>query len=204
MGRTEVIRNRKAVQRLFIDIVKSAEHEILLMFPTANSFLREQRLGIIPLLKCVVKRGINVKILTPINGDILQIIQSIVEEIGKQAKKSFHLRAVDVTYQESTVNTVTIIIVDKKASLVIEKLDYSKENFIDAIGLATHSNSKPTVSSYISIFESLWNQTKLYEELRKHDKMQQEFINIASSRTKNTCTIHSRLCRIGKRTSSLY
>jgi two-component system, OmpR family, sensor histidine kinase VicK len=46
--------------------------------------------------------------------------------------------------------------------------------------MATHSNSKPTVSSYISIFESLWNQMKLYEELRKHDKMQQEFINIAA------------------------
>jgi signal transduction histidine kinase len=46
--------------------------------------------------------------------------------------------------------------------------------------LATYSNSKPTVSSYISIFEILWNQTKLYEELRKHNKMQQEFVNIAA------------------------
>jgi len=169
------------VRRLFIDIVKSAEHEILLITPTTNSFLREQRLGIIPLLKDgVMKHGINVKILTPVNDDVLQIIQSIAVEIGEQAKKRFHLRAVDVPYQESTVNTVTIIIVDKKASLVIEKLDDSREDFLDAIGLATHSSSKPTVSSYISIFESLWNQTKLYEELRRHDKMQQEFINIAA------------------------
>jgi len=169
------------VQRLFIDIVKSTEHEILLIIPTTNSFLREQRLGIIPLLKDgVAERGINVKILAPINDDVLQITQSIEEEIGEQAKKRFHLRAVDVPYQESTVNTVTITIVDKKASLVIEKLDDSKEDFLDAIGLATHSNSKPTVSSYISIFESLWNQTKLYEELRRHDKMQREFINIAA------------------------
>jgi signal transduction histidine kinase len=78
------------------------------------------------------------------------------------------------------VNTVTILVIDRKESLVIEKLDDSKENFIDAIGLATYSNSKPTVASYISIFETLWNQTKLYEELRKHEKMQQEFINIAA------------------------
>jgi signal transduction histidine kinase len=127
-----------------------------------------------------MKHGINVKILTPVNDDVLQIIQSIAVEIGEQAKKRFHLRAVDVPYQESTVNTVTIIIVDKKTSLVIEKLDDSREDFLDAIGLATHSSSKPTVSSYISIFESLWNQTKLYEELRRHDKMQREFINIAA------------------------
>lgn len=181
LGRTETIRNRNAVQKLFIDVVKSAEHEILLIFPTVNSFLREQRLGIIPLLKIgALERGINIRILTPINNDVQKIVQAILEEGGEQVKKNFLLRAVDVTHEESTVNTVTIIIVDKKGSLTIEKLDDSKENFIDAIGLATYSNSKPTVLSYISIFESLWNQTRLYEELRKHDKMQQEFINIAA------------------------
>jgi signal transduction histidine kinase len=181
LGRTEVIRNRKQVQRLFIDIVKSAEYEILLIFPTVNSFLREQRLGVISLLKYgTIERRVNIRILTPINNDVLKIFQGIVEEIGVQAQKNFEIRAVDFTYEASAVNTVTIIIVDKKTSLVIEKLDDSKENFIDAIGLATYSNSKPTVLSYISIFESLWNQMKLYEELRKHSKMQQEFINIAA------------------------
>lgn len=138
-------------------------------------------MGIISLLKYdSIERGVNIKILTPINDDVQKIVQGIVEEIGGQAQKNFHVRDVDVTYEKSTVTTVTIMIVDKKASLAIEKRDDSKENFIDAIGLATYSNSKPTVSSYISIFESLWNQTKLYEELRKHNKMQQEFINIAA------------------------
>jgi signal transduction histidine kinase len=180
-GITEVIRNQKAVQSLFIDIVKAAEQEILLIFPTANSFLREERLGIIRLLSYGAKeRGIDIKILTPINDNVQKIVQGIVEETGKQSNENFHIRAVDATYEETTVSTVTIIIVDKKTSLAIEKLDDSKEDFIDAIGLATYSNSKPTVSSYISIFEILWNQTKLYEELRKHNKMQQEFVNIAA------------------------
>jgi two-component system, OmpR family, sensor histidine kinase VicK len=180
-GITEVIRNQKAVQSLFIDIVKAAEQEILLIFPTANSFLREERLGIMQLLSYGTKeRGIDIKILTPINDNVQKIVQGIVEETGKQSNKNFQIRAVDETYEETTVRTVTIVIVDKKTSLAIEKVDDSKEDFIDAIGLATYSNSKPTVSSYISIFEILWNQTKLYEELRKHDKMQQEFINIAA------------------------
>jgi two-component system, OmpR family, sensor histidine kinase VicK len=178
---TEVIRNQKAVETLFIDMVKAAEQEILLIFPTANSFLREERLGIIHLLRYgAIERGIDIKILTPIDGEVQKIVQDIVEENGKQSKKNFHIRAVGVTYEETTVSTVTIIIVDKKTSLAIEKIDDSKKNFIDAIGLATYSNSKPTVSSYISIFEILWNQTKLYEELRNHDKMQQEFINVAA------------------------
>jgi signal transduction histidine kinase len=34
--------------------------------------------------------------------------------------------------------------------------------------------------SYVSIFESLWKQVQLYEQLEAHDKMQREFINIAS------------------------
>jgi sugar-specific transcriptional regulator TrmB len=35
---TEVIRNQKAVERLFIEMIRTAEQEILLIFPTANSF----------------------------------------------------------------------------------------------------------------------------------------------------------------------
>jgi signal transduction histidine kinase len=52
------------------------------------------------------------------------------------------------------------------------------------VGLATYSNSKPTVISYISIFESLWEQVQLYQQLKSHDKVQKEFINIASHEMK--------------------
>jgi signal transduction histidine kinase len=80
----------------------------------------------------------------------------------------------------AVVGTVTILVVDRKQSLVIEKVDDSKEDLIVAIGLATYSTSKPTVLSYISIFESLSKQVKLYEQLKTHGKMQEEFINVAS------------------------
>jgi two-component system, OmpR family, sensor histidine kinase VicK len=38
--------------------------------------------------------------------------------------------------------------------------------------------------SYISIFKNLWKQVDLYEQLKMHDKMQKEFINIASHEMK--------------------
>ena len=38
--------------------------------------------------------------------------------------------------------------------------------------------------SYLSIFESLWKQVALYEQLKIHGKMQNEFINIASHEMK--------------------
>lgn len=74
--------------------------------------------------------------------------------------------------------------VDKKESLVFGKKDDSKENFAEALGLATYSNSQPTVMAYTSIFGSLWKQVILYEQLKVHDRLQHEFINIASHEMK--------------------
>ena len=75
---------------------------------------------------------------------------------------------------------------DRKFLLTVELKDDTKETSYEAIGLATYSNSKPTVLSYLSIFDTLWNQVDLYgelrdlyEQLKAHDKMQKEFINIA-------------------------
>ena len=76
----------------------------------------------------------------------------------------------------------------------MEIKDDSKTDFVDAIGLSTYSISKAGVLSYVSIFESLWKQTELYEtlretnkqlalaveELKTHDRIQREFINIAA------------------------
>ena len=76
----------------------------------------------------------------------------------------------------------------------MEIRDDSTENFDEAIGLSTYSNSRAGVLSYVSIFENLWKQTELYEnvkhtneqlasvieELKIHDKSQEEFINVAT------------------------
>ena len=51
--------------------------------------------------------------------------------------------------------------------------------FMMRAGLAVYSDSKPIALSYASIFESLWKQSELYEQLKIHDKMQKEFINVA-------------------------
>jgi len=60
------------------------------------------------------------------------------------------------------------------------------------MGWGTYSNRKATVLSYVSIFESLWKQSELYqklselcEELKIRDKVQTEFINIAAHELRN-------------------
>ena len=48
--KTDVIQDPQRIQKLFIDMVKSIKHQAMLILPTVNAFLREQRLGIIQLL----------------------------------------------------------------------------------------------------------------------------------------------------------
>ena len=206
---TEVIQNPHRILELFINMIKLANQEILLVLPTTNAFLREDRVGIIKLLNdAAMERNLIVRIVTPTNEIIEKKIQNILVSEGKEVegergellalqeereerkRKNFDVRRIDITTSPSekiAVTTVTIIVADKKESLVIEKIDDSTENFIEAAGLATYSNSKPTVMSYVSIFENLWNQAELYlhikeahEKLKMHDKMQKEFINVAA------------------------
>jgi len=184
LGKTEVIQNPLTTQTLFIDLITSAKHEVLLLLPTINAFFREERLGIIQLLKQgAIERGVNVKILVPADRVIeknLGNMTALESKEGIKRKMDFDFRSMNTSAEEIPVNTVTIVVVDKKESLVFEKKDDSKENFVEALGLATYSDSKPTVMSYFLIFESLWKQVALYEQLKVHQRMQQEFINIAA------------------------
>ncbi|HZC47419.1 MAG TPA: ATP-binding protein [Nitrososphaeraceae archaeon] len=200
LGETEiiqVIQNPKKILELFINMIKSAKSEILLMLPTINAFLREERIGAIELLKkSAAEYNVNVRIITPSNDDVEKILQNIASvavrrEQQENQKKGFEVQRSNIQFKETAMTTVTILVVDKRESLVMEKTDDSKETFIEAIGLSTYSTSEPTVISYLSIFEGLWKQAKLYEELREanerlqiHDKMQREFINIASHEMK--------------------
>jgi signal transduction histidine kinase len=70
--------------------------------------------------------------------------------------------------------------VDGKDCFTFELRDDSKKQSIDAIGIALYSNSRSIVSSYEAIIESLWREIDLYQKLENHDRMQREFINIAT------------------------
>lgn len=175
-GSTEVIRLPIKTKELYIDLVKKSGEEILLLIPSINAFLRQEKLGIMEFLKeAALERGVNVKVLTPTNDMVNEKTQNLIKNID-----NFVIQPFEFASGETNANTVTIIVVDRKESLVIERKDDSKKDFVDAIGLSTHSTSNPTVISYTSIFERLASQVKLYDQSQTHGKMQEEFINIAS------------------------
>jgi two-component system sensor histidine kinase VicK len=184
--KTDLIQDPQKTLELFLNLIKSAKSEILLIIPTINAFLREERIGAIELLKqAAIKYDVMVRIIGPSN----KIIENELLAEGRRTKekqndsKNQRLQNIqysDVRFEQTAVTTVTILVIDRKESLAIEKTDDSKLDFVEAIGLSTYSNSEPTVMSYVSIFEGLSMQADLNEQLKTHSQMQKEFINIAA------------------------
>jgi two-component system, OmpR family, sensor histidine kinase VicK len=179
----EVIQNPDRTEELYWDIAKSAEKEILLILPTANAVSRQEKMGVIKYLAENAKsRNIQVRILMPkVNLSHYNPHHAIDESNPLHQQQDDSTDAPNVRYLQQLSDTkATILIADRKVSLVIELRDDTKSTFHEAIGLSTYSSSKPGVLSYVSIFENLWIQTELYEQLKLHDKMQKDFINIAA------------------------
>ena len=148
MADIEVIPSSAKAQDKYLNIVKSASEEILLIFPTTSAFIRQEKIGVIQLVKQAAKeRNIKVRILVPINRLIEQITIQLIHQYPNH---------IDVRYIEQMLQAkATVLVVDRKESLVMELRDNSKTTFIEAIGLSTYSNSKAGVSSYVAIFENL-------------------------------------------------
>jgi len=195
----KIIRNPVEVQNLTFDLLKSVKDEILIIFSTANAFHRQEKAGSIKLLTEIAsKKGdINIKIMTPIDNKLQDIKRNLEnvkikektehkkEKNGEiSRKKNYKLQKsnkIEIRFIErQQQTTISILIVDRKYSLAVELKDDTKDTTYEAIGLATYSNSKSTVLSYASIFETLWLQTELYDRLKVQDKIQKDFINIAA------------------------
>jgi two-component system, OmpR family, sensor histidine kinase VicK len=170
----EILSNIDRIKHLYLSLLRNAQKEVLLIFPTTNAVRREEGVGIFSELKHASQRGVNVRILTPIDD----FVSPQIEELRKNG--------IVVRQIESPAETkFKLLIVDRRLSIVIETKDDSKGIFERAIGLATFSNSKPTVLPYVTIFESFWRETDLYERAREADRLKDEFINIAAHELRN-------------------
>jgi signal transduction histidine kinase len=119
-----------------------------------------------------------IEIKEKVEEDKKEKIVRILKETNYKQQKS---NKIEIRFIESQLQTtISILIVDNKYSLAVELKDDTKDTTIEAIGLATYSNSKSTVLSYVSMFETLWLQTELYDRLKLQDKIQREFINVAA------------------------
>jgi len=185
----EVIQDPILSREVFKQLVVSADKEILLIFPTVHAFARHEKLGTIQLIVETARLGIRIRIIMVKDKLVERSVQDILQE---QQNHSVEVRFIKKV--ERSLNKATSLLVDRKSLLVVELKDDSKDDFVEATGFSTYSNSDPGILAYISMFEDLWLQSQLFEEvieankrlasaneqLKARDKMQQEFINIAA------------------------
>lgn len=173
----EVIPNPRAGIAKAQSIISAARKEVSILVSSANALRRQVQMGGLQLLKnASEQQGAKVRLLVPDeNENDGQRLSTILEEVKIQCPQ------VNVRTMEKGLHTrITIVLADRKECTIIELRDDTKDISYSAAGLSTYSNSKSTVSSYVSIFETFWKQTELYEKLKLHDKMQKEFINVAA------------------------
>ena len=165
----ETTDNPLYAQNKVFDLLDSANKEILIIFSTSNAFRRQARDGAVQKLTEIMtnRPWIETKILIPKDSEIERIVAELP------------ISNLCVRFIEA-LSKVSILMVDRKYSLVAELKDDTKQLVTEAIGFVTYSNSAPTVLSYAAIFDSLWKQTEMYEQLQIHDRMQKEFINTAA------------------------
>jgi len=169
----DVIQSPLEIQDRYHKLALSAKQQILLFLPTTTAYKREEKIGIFQSLQEAAKRGVEIRILLPVREEIDEQIQEKIRTM-----QGFEIRKVKTTGRTETRSK--ILIMDRKQYLMVELKDDSKETFVEAVGSAIYSNSKSTVLSYVTMFDSLWAQSELYEKLNVHDRMQREFINIAA------------------------
>src|SRR5437764_10783854 len=152
LANVEIIENPKeSVDRAY-DITISAKDELLVAFPTVNSFRRNVRTGMSMLLlkEEYLKNNIRLRILTPVDNQIAQVIEELKKSLSKLDIRDLN--------ESTESNRVTIVLADRRECLIVDIKDDSKDNVYEAAGLSIYSNTNSIVLSYLAIFETLWKQ----------------------------------------------
>ena len=168
----EVITDNEKASQILIDLAQSVKKEALFFLPNDKAMLRLDRMGLIDYTIKASQNGATVKIICPLSNENDHIVKRISE------------RAPQIQVLNGNNSPYGMYIVDNERFLRAELRQPGAEKFSEAIGLVVYSNRRITVDSFKSIFELLWNERTLVEELKRTDIMQREFINIASHEMK--------------------
>ncbi|MGE3859585.1 MAG: ATP-binding protein [Nitrososphaeraceae archaeon] len=193
---TEIVRNTEEAQALEWHILESTKEEIQIIYSTVKAYKLQESLGVMDYLaKLSNNDSIKVRLLTPVDSSIQESVQKLKDTSN-----------IDIKYLETETDIKNkYLIIDRKICLLMELKD--EDDNIDKyyyllrqkkedkdsttpitsilqtstiVSTSIYSNSKSTVLSYISIFETLWKQTELFQQLKQEDILKIEFINLVA------------------------
>jgi two-component system, OmpR family, sensor histidine kinase VicK len=166
----QVIKNQNKASRIFTELVKSIKKEALIFLPSDKVMVRIDKLGIVNhLIRASLEKKVTIKIICPLSEDNKEILNRINKEDP----------SIQVLNGEGN-SLFGMCIVDNEKLLRTEIRELNTDDFSKTIDFAIYSNRKLTVNSFKSIFDLLWNERILNDQLKVNDKTQKEFINIAA------------------------
>jgi two-component system sensor histidine kinase VicK len=152
------IQDPEEIRRLISKMIASASEEIQILFPSSNALEIYWNEGLLSLLKekaeAAGEKNMIIRILVKKN-DLIH--QSIIRLFSQ-------LENVQLLQSDSIDAKVVTMIVDKDTCLVIEMKDDLESRIAESAGLATYSNSQPTVLTCDKIFEMIWLQTEMKQQ----------------------------------------
>jgi two-component system, OmpR family, sensor histidine kinase VicK len=170
-----VITDHEKASQVLIDLARSVKKEALFFLPNDKAMVRIDRLGVIDYLIKVAQDHTStstLKIICPLS------------EVNYKITKRISEKASNIRILNGNNSSYSMYIADSEKFASAELREPNAEKFSEAIGFALYSNRKITVDLFKSFFELLWNERVLNEELKTHDKIQKEFINIAAHELK--------------------
>jgi two-component system, OmpR family, sensor histidine kinase VicK len=166
----EVVTDYQKASQILVELAKSVKSEALILLPIDRSMVRLDRLQVFDyIIKASQENnGAEVKIICPLS----QINSHIVKRISEFAPNIKILNGNNSPY--------SMFIIDNHKLFRAELRKPNAEDLSEAIGFTIYSTSKASANSFKSVFELLWAELILNEELKRAGKMQKEFINIAA------------------------
>jgi hypothetical protein len=124
-------------------------------------------MGMVPKLQQLKEKNdkLRIKILTPFDDQIVLISQKLKNEFGFEI----------MNLEESSRIRASILLVDRKFVTYTELKDGTKKTSYEAIGVSFVSTIKSTVISYVTIFEIMWRQQELYQQISKFEQQTETY-----------------------------
>jgi signal transduction histidine kinase len=147
----DIIRNPADAYQLYINLVNSANREIMLLLPDVDGRADMTRVTLQSLQEAA-KRGVQVRLLTPI--------------MNRLQTDGINTR---YFYMEGRSELPEILIIDRHTSLEYEVKD---ENGVVSI----YSTNPSAVKPFVAMFDNLWEQAMMYDKFKEADRMKDEYI----------------------------
>jgi two-component system, OmpR family, sensor histidine kinase VicK len=175
---TKIVLNPQESFRLTNELFMLAKNEVLVILPSVNGLIYTEESGGFKFLDELASGSLKVKVLTVLDSTNSGTLNNIRSNYS-------HIEFRSLLFKFQVLNRITIL--DRKKTIVLEMKDNDQKKLVDVLGMAIFIESKTTALSYAAIFDSLWKQTDMYEQLKAaheqlkiHDEIQKEFINTAA------------------------